>query len=129
MRLRGYPRETVVAEKTHALVTLGTLNRRMKDFYDLWLITRQFDFDQASLLEAIRRTFAHRNTDIAHELPEALMDGFGHLKQAQWQAFLQTSGVSQAPEDLAPMFLTSSQRGTPKSQWPAPGPWNDQVGD
>jgi len=35
-RLMAYPRETVVAEKLEAMVKLGMINTRMKDFYDLW---------------------------------------------------------------------------------------------
>lgn len=35
-RLRAYPRETVVAEKLEALVTLGIANSRMKDYFDLY---------------------------------------------------------------------------------------------
>ena len=44
-RLRAYPRETVVAEKFEAMVKLGMANSRMKDFYDLWELSRRFDFD------------------------------------------------------------------------------------
>ena len=49
VRLRVYPRETVVAEKLQAMVYLGTINSRMKDFYDLWLLSRCFDFDGQTL--------------------------------------------------------------------------------
>ena len=51
--LRVYPRETVIAEKFQAMVHLGTINSRMKDFYDIWLLSRQFDFDGLCLVEAI----------------------------------------------------------------------------
>ncbi len=44
-RLRAYPRYTVVAEKLDALVTLGIANSRMKDYFDLWVLARQADFD------------------------------------------------------------------------------------
>jgi predicted nucleotidyltransferase component of viral defense system len=43
-RLRAYPRETVVAEKTEAMVKLGLANSRMKDFYDLVILSRMFEF-------------------------------------------------------------------------------------
>lgn len=36
-QLRVYPRYTVVAEKLEALTSLGMLNSRMKDFFDLWV--------------------------------------------------------------------------------------------
>ena len=48
-RLKGYPRETAIAEKFEAMVKLGALNSRMKDFYDIWLLSRQFDFDGPTL--------------------------------------------------------------------------------
>ncbi len=62
--LSGYPRETVVAEKFQAMVYLSTLNSRMKDFYDVWLLARQFAFDGALLAKAIAATFANRETAI-----------------------------------------------------------------
>lgn len=43
--LRAYPRETVVAEKLEALTALEMLNTRMKDFFDLWALSRMYGFD------------------------------------------------------------------------------------
>ncbi|TXT28818.1 MAG: hypothetical protein FD138_2506 [Planctomycetota bacterium] len=54
-KLRGYSRESAVAEKFEAMVKLGLLNSRMKDFYDIWLLSRQFDFDGAALAGAIKK--------------------------------------------------------------------------
>lgn len=53
-KIMGYSRESVVAEKLEVIVKLGTLNSRMKDFYDIWLLSRQFDFDGEILAAAIR---------------------------------------------------------------------------
>jgi hypothetical protein len=50
---RDHSGETAVAEKFEALVKLGLLYSRMKDFYDIWLLSRQFDFDGRILAEAI----------------------------------------------------------------------------
>lgn len=44
-RLRGYPKETTIAEKFEAMVQLGTRNSRMKDFHDLWALAGAFAFD------------------------------------------------------------------------------------
>ncbi len=55
--LCGYNRETVVAEKLQALVQLRMLNTRMKDYFDLWLLTRQPELSREVLAEAIKRTF------------------------------------------------------------------------
>ena len=43
--LLAYSRETAIAEKFEAMVKLGELNSRMKDFFDIWLLSRSFDFD------------------------------------------------------------------------------------
>jgi len=48
-RLWTYPRETVTAEKYQALIALGMVNSRMKDFYDLWIMAREFDFEDETL--------------------------------------------------------------------------------
>jgi hypothetical protein len=71
-RLRAYPVTTVVAEKFQALVQLGIANSRLKDFYDLWLIAQTFEFDRASLAEAVRQTFARRETMLPTEKPIGL---------------------------------------------------------
>jgi hypothetical protein len=47
-RLNGYSRETTVAEKFEAMVKFGQLNSRMRDFFDIWLLSRQFDYDRAA---------------------------------------------------------------------------------
>jgi len=81
-----YCRETVIAEKFEAMVKLGALNSRMKDFYDIWLLSRQFEFDIVKLTEAIRLTFNQRGTVIP--AAEALFDRtFVDTKQPQWAAF------------------------------------------
>jgi predicted nucleotidyltransferase component of viral defense system len=88
--LRAYPRETVVAEKYQALVNLGIANSRMKDFYDLWIMARQFDFDGVTLSQAIQNTFIRRQTSLPAQTPSGLDSSFyGDMqKNLQWNAFL-----------------------------------------
>lgn len=88
-RLRGYARETVVAEKFQAMVALGMTNSRMKDYYDLWVLSRSFEFERSRLARAISATFARRETAIPEEIPDALAPAFAEdpLKQQQWDAF------------------------------------------
>lgn len=57
-RLRGYSRETAVAEKFEVMVKLGLFNSRMKDFFDIWLLAQQFDFDGSTLTTAVQQLFA-----------------------------------------------------------------------
>ena len=69
-RLRAYPRETVIAEKFQAMVALGRANSRMKDFYDVWVLARAYDFSGASLARAIAATFTRRNTPVPADLTD-----------------------------------------------------------
>lgn len=102
-KIRVYPRESVVAEKLHAMVVLGMANTRMKDFYDLWVLVSQFSFDRISLVEAIQATFIQRETQITREVPIALTETFATdpVKIIQWRAFLMRSGIEETPVDLS----------------------------
>ncbi len=90
-RLRAYARETVIAEKFQAMVALGRANSRMKDFYDIWLLSQSFPFDDDRLARAIAATFERRETEIPVDLPDALTPAFAEdeQKQRQWNAFLE----------------------------------------
>jgi predicted nucleotidyltransferase component of viral defense system len=135
-RIRACPPETVVAEKLQALVVLGIANSRMKDFYDLYLLTRDFAFDGAPLTRAIQATFKRRKTEIPRHTPLALTEEFGsdETKSVQWKAFVRKGGLEQGipglPEVLSclrefllpPLKAASGQALIPKD-WSAGGPW------
>jgi predicted nucleotidyltransferase component of viral defense system len=89
-RLRAYPRESVVAEKLHAIVLFGTRNSRMKDYFDLHSLAREGKVDAATLADAIAATFKRRETAVPAEVPVGLTDLFANepATQAQWMAFL-----------------------------------------
>jgi len=136
--LRGYPPESVVAEKLQALVFLGSVNSRMKDFYDLWVLAEQFEFDGRKLQEAIVSTFRQRNTALPEETPVGLSDGFAGENQFQWQAFLQRTHLETGPEALNDVIQTlnqflippiemSAKGGIFKTEWKAGGPWRGLV--
>jgi hypothetical protein len=101
--LRAYARETVVAEKLHALVVLGMANSRMKDFYDLWIMAREFEFDGATLCRAIAATFERRATPIPDGVPVALTEVFqgDPVKLRQWQGFVKRSSPESPGLQLA----------------------------
>jgi len=136
-RLEAYLRETVVAEKLEAMVSLGEGNSRMKDFADLWFLSRHFDFDGRILAGAIRETFARRQVPMQTE-PVALSPRFAQIeaKQAQWKAFCRRSSPEGIPSDLAEIVdgiagfllpvlgaLAASERFT--RSWKARGPWRE----
>jgi len=134
--LRAYSKETVVAEKLEALTTLGVLNSRMKDYYDLWALSCLYSFEGKVLVKAISATFARRDTTIEPH-PAGLGDPFIEEKAAQWKAFLHRSRLEVVPAefqevahkvtDFAHPALSAAANGDPfKSVWQAGGPWSAQ---
>lgn len=98
-RLRAYPRESVAAEKLHAIVLFGSRNRRMKDYFDLHALAREGAVDAAVLGEAIAATFVRRTTKVPNAVPPGLRDDFAKdsSTQAQWKAFLDRSRIEAPP--------------------------------
>lgn len=92
-RLRVYPYYTVVAEKLEAAVMLGAANTRLKDFFDLWYLSRKFTFEGPLLTEAITRTFARRKTAVPTDTPTALTDEFANQKAVQWTTYLRRNSL------------------------------------
>jgi hypothetical protein len=88
--LRAYARETVIAEKFHAMIMLGRANSRMKDFYDVWMLSKTHEFDQERLAQAVVATFKRRGTEIPQSLPDAFTPEFFRdpNKLQQWTAFV-----------------------------------------
>lgn len=135
-RLRAYRPESVVAEKVHAMTVLASTNTRLKDIHDVAALSRQLDFDGATLVSAIQATFATRGTAVPEGLPAALTAEFAKVpaRQAQWRAFLKRSRLEGGSTTLertateAALFLepvlSAARLGSPfPSSWKAPGPW------
>ena len=99
-----YTRESSIAEKLNAMIKLGELNSRMKDFYDIWLLARQFDFDGILLSGAIVQTFGQRKTDLPDNIT-AFTAAFVQDKQVQWKAFHRRLKQETLPEDFAEVVI------------------------
>jgi len=95
-----YTKESVVAEKFEAMVQLGNQNSRMKDFYDIWILSNNFQFEIEDLAEAVKRTFEHRKTDLSEEIL-AFTEEFSSLKQIQWKAFRNKLKQNDIPESFS----------------------------
>jgi predicted nucleotidyltransferase component of viral defense system len=132
--LRSYPPEAVVAEKLQAMIYLGSANSRMKDFYDLWIFARMIEFKGEVLQDAIRRTFEHRDTDVPENEPVAFSERFAIDKQDLWLAFVKTSSIKDAPEQvetviahlrkfISPVFESIRTDMKFTKTWSADGPW------
>jgi len=130
-----YPRETVVAEKLEAIVSLGVTNSRMKDFYDLHRISSTAAFNGATLARAIRATFKRRKTPMPDSEPLVLAQGFlaEPERMIQWAAFLRR-GRLEAPRDVHKLMddlrafllpvLAAAASGDPyDATWHPGGPW------
>lgn len=99
-KLRAYPKETVVAEKFEAMVKLGLTNSRMKDFWDLDVLIREFEFNSETIRTVIAATFERRRTALPKGLPVALTAEFylDKTKQIQWQAFVRKNKLEGAKD-------------------------------
>jgi hypothetical protein len=136
--LLAYPREAVVAEKLEAMVVLGDRNSRIKDFFDLHHLASRFEFDRATLAEAVRRTFERRHTPIPAREPIGLTPMYWEnpSRPAQVRAFARRAGLA-VPEKPAEEFigilraflapvLEDLRTGNRKARtWPPGGPWKE----
>ncbi len=134
-RLRCYQPETAIAEKVHAMVVLGSRNSRMRDFFDVFMLSRNRVFEGRTLAEAIEATFGRRKTEIPDATPVALTSDFSRSreKQVQWGAYLRKNGL--AAEDfprvvvglahfIAPVLKALRARRPFVPTWPPGGPWS-----
>jgi predicted nucleotidyltransferase component of viral defense system len=132
-QLLCYSRESAISEKFEAMLKLGGLNSRMKDFYDIWVLSQQFDFDGAKLTEAMRLTLNHRGTTLSESILPFTQE-FALAKQVQWAAFCKRLGQEGMPiefvrvvmaieEFLAPLVLALLNQTPPPTTWVAGGDW------
>ena len=138
-RLRMYPRETLIAEKFEAMVRLGEINSRMKDFFDIWMLSRQFEFSGQQLAKSISNTFVNRGT-LVPAAPMALTLAFAQAQRSQnlWGAFIRRSKLDMAPTSFAAVvdelrwFLLPPATALAKQvefqgHWVPPGPWSSDT--
>ena len=133
--LQGYSRESAIAEKFQAMVYLGVVNSRMKDFYDIWSLATRFEFDGAILAQAVRETFRSRQTTLL-QTPVALSDSFANdrERQAQWTAFIRriqtenvpvsfSGAVQEIKAFLQPVIQALIDEQPFSKHWSPGGPW------
>jgi predicted nucleotidyltransferase component of viral defense system len=98
--LRTYTVYTVIAEKLHAVVVLGMVNSRLKDYLDLVVIAERETLDGSTLALAIAATFQRRGTPVpTEELPTGLSDEFAldPSRMALWQSLLKRNDIAHRP--------------------------------
>lgn len=99
-QLQVYPVYSVIAEKFQAMVLLGVANSRMKDFYDIQIISQTMELDGSLLSQAVKATFERRKTLISKEPLYIFSDEFAQEKarSVQWRAFLNKNGLKTESE-------------------------------
>ncbi len=131
-----YAPASVVAEKLEAIIVLGERNSRIKDFFDLQYLAGRFEFDRATLAEAVGRTLARRQTPLPAEDPVGLSADYWEdpSRLPQIRAFARRVGIEAGPEsckrilgDILPFLLPildDLRRGVRTAgKWTPGGPW------
>jgi predicted nucleotidyltransferase component of viral defense system len=111
--IKAYSIETVIAEKFQAMVQLGTVNSRMKDFYDVYVLLKNNNVCEDTLKEAIFQTFKHRNTTFVKD-HELFSEEFytNQNRQIMWKAFLKKMKIA---DDLEFSIVVGSVLGRLKA--------------
>lgn len=135
-QIKTYSIETFVAEKLETIVSKGIANSRMKDFYDLKILSQKFEFNGDNLSNAIISTFERRSTNIPTDRPIAFTEEFhsNQEKQQQWQAFLRTNKLEDANIELRkivkdiesfllPPLIAIAEDNSFTEKWHAGGYW------
>lgn len=135
--IRAYPREVAIAEKLHAMVVHGLENTRLKDFYDVYLLSSRFAFTSERMVTAIATTFTRRKAAKLEQWPVALTSDFydDAARAEQWRRFLQRTKLGgDAPADFAivgerlqafldPPLRAATRRHAFTATWPPGGSW------
>ncbi len=135
-RIKAYSSYSFVSEKFHTISYHGMANSRMKDYYDLFIIARFFEFRGNLLTQAISVTFERRNTLIREEIPLGLSKAFmkESTKQRMWKSFLERIGenprsltletaVKTLQEFLVPPTTALFNKKKFNQHWNPGGPW------
>ena len=134
--LRAYTRENSIAEKFEAMTQLGMANTRMKDYFDVWHLSRAFEFEGVALSETLRATFQRRSSPLPPSVPVGLGAEFAQdkTKQLQWRAFWKKAVrrepvpelpevVSSVSQFLLPAASAAIREEVFRQYWPVAGPW------
>lgn len=101
-QLMVYSIESVIAEKFEAMIKLSLANSRMKDFYDVYLLSKTNNFSLEELSKAINNTFKRRKTELPKGMPYIFTSEFyeDEQRKKQWRAFLRKSNLLQTENDF-----------------------------
>ncbi|MCV9963730.1 nucleotidyl transferase AbiEii/AbiGii toxin family protein [Pararhizobium sp. BT-229] len=90
--IAGYPLETIIAEKLHAVRQFGMDNTRHKDLFDLWRIQENYKLNGATVSKAVALTFEHQGSTVETDLP-GLSEDYIERNTGAWAAFLRKNAL------------------------------------
>lgn len=96
--IHTYSKESVIAEKFHAMVSLGYANTRMKDFYDIYALLNSYDFTLETLREAVQLTFLNRHTKLGNVVAFEKDYGSDPYKKRIWTSFIKSKNIESSLE-------------------------------
>jgi predicted nucleotidyltransferase component of viral defense system len=132
-RLRGYQRETVIAEKLDAMLALGMTNSRLKDYYDLWRLSQCWSFDGRQLVTSVSDTLSKRKTEVPMGLPPGLSKEYARRWDQTWRGLADRFDrdeelppladiLDQLREFLLPVLQAVNHQAF-EDEWQPGGPW------
>jgi hypothetical protein len=132
--IQAYPKESVVAEKTQTLLALGEINSRVKDYYDIWALSRNLSFDGTTLVSTVAAVLVSHDTRVPSGNPDGLTDSFAEARKTMWQGFLRRVQLSGSVPDLHDVLVQLRDFLLPPLEavrdarpfvmnWPPGGPW------
>jgi Uncharacterized conserved protein len=134
-KISAYPLETIIAEKLHAMAQHGYDNTRLKDYYDIWKIQRNYEFDCDMLAKAVSATFEQQNRQLNSQMP-GLSDLFARKSERDWKAFLKKTifkddiSLLEVVEDLRifliPVIESALDDGTADLIWTPKDGWAEK---
>ena len=138
-RLKIYPKETIVAEKLEAVVVLGLRNSRLKDYYDLLYLSRNFSFEGEVLAEAINNTFTRRETSFPKSTPVGMTEkyiNYDPVRRKDWKKLFQQGTMDSRPklseaiasirEFLLPPLQAAATGSEFNQKWTKDGGWQKE---
>jgi len=136
-RLRGYTQETVIAEKLESIARLELINSRVKDFYDIWLLSMENAFEGKTLQLALVETFKRRNRELSTDVLR-IIDEYSKTDRAteRWVILRRKARLEGAPDDfqniakeitrfVGPLIEAVEQGRPSPGRWNPSGPWHD----
>lgn len=130
-----YSMESMIAEKLETIARLGLLNSRIKDFYNIWLLSGRHSFEGEILQRAIEETFSNRGTELTGSVIRTIDDlSKSAMTQEAWQSFRNKKRLELAPNEFSSIaeniidfvgpVVTATESGNAfNSKWGANGPW------